>query len=220
MNRYTLYAIAALLFLGGLFATVDKGQINAMREFVGLPPLHRSEAEELSAGELQAEMARLGAMPVPGLIGDGPNLDETAEAVVACLVQQGAPEPRGGAGDGMKRYLLNLAALGMDPEAPLVEPKLRPLHPVLAAGPLAVLDDAQKGRLVPDASALLARYHRTYSDPDHPLYKGLSLHGGTFAGLDFEALTSTLASRWQPVAGCAAERALPPMAEWRRLEPG
>lgn len=220
MNRHALYALAGLLFLGGVFATVDKSQLNAMREFVGLPPLYRSEAEDLSAAELEAEMARLAAGPVPGLIDEGPTLGEAADAVVACLVQQGAPQPRGGAGTGLRRYLLNLAALGLNPDAPLVEPRLRVLHPVLATGPLAVLEDAQRGRLMPDAVALLARYHAKYSDPDHPLYKGLALHGGTFAGLDFAALTDVLGRQWRAVAGCASDRALPPMAEWRRLEPG
>lgn len=220
MNRFALYAIAGLLFLGGLFALADKGQINAMRELVGLSPLHRSEAADLSAGQIEAEMARLGAMPLPGMTGEGPTLAEAADATVACAAERTSTQPRGGAGEGARRYLLNLAALGLDPEAPLVEPRLRALHPVLATGPLAVLEDARKGLLGPDTTALLARYHEKYADPGHPLYRGLALHGGTFGGLDFEALMRALGTQWPAVADCATSRALPPMAEWRRLEPG
>lgn len=219
MNRFTLYAAAALVFLGALFATVDKGQINAMRTAVGLAPLHRSEAQELSAEALAAEMERLKALPVPGIV-EGPSQGEAAAGVVDCAAKVVGRPPQKAAAEGARRYLLALALLGLDAEAPLIEPRLRPLHPVLAIGPMAVLHEARQGRLSAGTLALLGRWHQAYSDPEHPLYKGIGLHGGTFEALDFEALTTALAERWQAVADCAEGAVLPPMAEWHRVNGG
>lgn len=217
MNRYVLYGFVTLLFLGGLFAWVDKGQINALRGLVGMAPLYRSEAADMSAAERAAEIERIAATPVPGILDAPPTLGRAAGAVIACIAGQSGRTPQPPAAAAVRRYLMVLAASGLAPQHPMVEPRLRRLHGLVGQGPMAALETAGEGRLSERERDLLGAFHAAYADPDHPLYDGLKLYGGTFDALDFEAAVKTLAERWKPVAACAVERVLPPLTEWERL---
>lgn len=217
MTRFMLYGIAALLFLGGLVAFFDKSQINAVRELVGFAPLHVSEASSLSKKETEAEMARLAAEPLPGIVDDAPSLGEAADAAVVCTAKVAKFEPRRPARAALRRYLLNLAAIGIDRKPPLVEPRLRVLRPLIGQGPMAVLDMAAKGEIGPAERDFLARYHAKYSDPEHPLYKGIELHAGTFDALEFERVTGVASGNWAAIAECTEAAILPGLVDWRRL---
>lgn len=217
MNRFVIYGFALLLFLGGLFAWLDKGQLNALRSAVGLEPLYRSEAASMSTEERAAEIERLAAMPVPGVLDDGVTLGKAATHATACISETNGRVPQKAAALAIRRYLMVLAASGTDANHPMVEPRLRPLHALTGQGAMAVLEDAREGRLTERDLKLLAEFHAVYADPDHPLYAGLKLYGGTFDALDFEAAMETLAESWQGVADCTAERTLPPLTEWERM---
>lgn len=217
MNRFVIYGIVSLLFVAGLFAWIDKGQINALRGAVGLEPLYRSEARDMSASAREAEVARLAALPVPGILDAPPTLGRASDAVIACIAGSSGRVPQRAAATAIRRYLMVLAAAGLEPAHPMVEPRLQPLYRLLGQGPMAVLETAAEGGLSARERELLARFHQVYSDPDHPLYDGLQLYGGTFDALDFEAAMETLGTAWRPVANCATARILPPLAEWKRL---
>lgn len=212
-----VYGIAALIFLGALVAFFDKSQVNAVRALVGLGALHESETRDLSVKQTEAEMAELAAMPLPGLIDGSITLGEAAAAVRACAAQAVQREAAGASGEAVERFLINLVAAGFDDNPVLIEPSLRELRMVIGRGPLALLDDARNHRLSVQEIALLDRYHETYSDPDHPLYRGLQLYGGTFDGLEFESMTKVLPSHWDSIGACSESKILPPLAEWQRL---
>ena len=212
MNRFLIYGFVSLLFLGGLIATLDRSQINAMRELVGLSPLYLSEAP---AEDVEAAVEQVAVRRVPGVLDDPPTLGDVAGAAADCVPAERLQSDSVEA--GLRRYVLALAAIGLAPDHPLVEPRFRPLHALVGQGPMAALQAAREGRLSRRERELLAEVHAAYRNPDHPLYRGLRLHGGTFDGLNFETAADAMAERWQSVAACAEERALPPLARWEPL---
>lgn len=217
MNRWMIYGFATLLFLGGLAAFMDKSQINALRGVIGLEPLHESEVADLSVRETEAWLADVGARPVPGIVDEAPPLGEAAKAAAECAAETAPRRPHGAAIEAVERYLLTLAASGIMAEPALLEPSLRDRQRVTAIGPMAVLDAARQGALTPDEAAWLARFHAAYSDPEHPLYRGLGLYDGTFDAMEFETMARNLAVDWDKVAACTEAAALPGLVEWQRV---
>lgn len=218
MNRWLIYGIVSLLFLAGLVAWFDKAQVNALRSAAGLAPLHRSEAAAMGTEQRASVLEEIAAHPVPGLVDDAPpTLGEAAEMGVVCVAELSTRPPGPAASRALRRYLLVLATTGLEPEHPVVEPRLAPLHALIGQGPMAALELARNDGLGPAGTELLAEFHRTYADPDHPLHDGLELHGGTFDALDFEAASAILLERWREVGDCVTGRLLPPLADWERL---
>lgn len=209
MNRWLIYAIVTLLFLAALVGGFDKAQVNALRAALGFAPLYLSEGPDLGAEERALLLAEVAERPMPGLVDEvPPTLGEAAELGVACLGAMSARAPGPAAGEALRRYLLALAAAGLEEPHPLVEPRLAPLHALVGQGPLAAMELARNDATGLEEAALLAEFHRTYADADHPLYDGLRLHGGTFEAMDFEAATALLAERWREVGDCVSDRLL------------
>lgn len=218
MNRFVIYGFAALLFLFGMVALFDKEQINALRQMAGFDALYDSEIEDLGADNLAAEFEWIAAAPIPGVLDEPPSLGEAADATLACLEEVGVARlPQARARRALRRYLLVLAASGLERGHPLVEPRLAGLHALTGQGPMAALESAEKDELDPEIRSLLRQFHEIYSDPDHPIYGGIGIYAGTFDGLDFQKAADALAERWPAVAACAREAALPPLTEWQRL---
>ena len=216
MNRFVIYGIVSFLFVGGLAATLDPSQINALRRAVGLGLLFDSEAPAMS-GDVAAAVEEVAAEPAPGVLGDPPTLGEVATAVAACAMSDGPQS--GPAAAALRRYVLAVAAIGLAREHPLADPRYRELYPLLAKGPMAALKEATSGTLDGTRRRAFERLHAAFRDPDHPLYRGLDVHSGTLHGLSFERAADAMADDWKAVAVCARERSMSPLAEWETLTP-
>lgn len=221
-----LIAVVLLLAIvgGALFVASDAEHLADLRASVGLglPEGERLEVRRMDPPEVEAEMARLAALPVPGVEMETPDeapptLGAMAEAAQACVAKSASVlrQPKMRAKTGLARYLLVFGAIGADPESPLLEPRFRPLTPLLAEGPEAVQAKLAEGKVAPDDVLLMAEFHRVYRDVDHPLYHGLQLYKQTFEALDFEALADTVAARPGPTLDCVIADTLPerPAAE-------
>lgn len=214
MNRFMIYGFATIVFVGALVASLERSQINAIRQAVGLDLLFESEAPAVGRG-IEEAIEEVAAEPVPGLLDDPTTLGAVAEAVAGCVPARAPPSEAVLA--GLRRYVLALAAIGLEPEHPLAEPRARALYPLLGQGPMAAVDAARSERLTARQQRLLADLHMAFRDPDHPLYRGLPLHSGTLQGMSFQEAADALAHQWQQVATCAEERTLSPLAQWEPL---
>lgn len=212
MERLIPVFLGMLLVGGGLFVLSDAERMQAARSYFGLSTKEASlnEVERLQPQAMEAEIARLSALPVPGVeVPEGAEpveLGVLASRAGDCAMVSGGSlrTPKERARAGVMRYLLVLGATAADPESPLVEPRVRPLGERLAAGPmkLAKSTDAETG-------ALLAEFHAVYRDVNHPLYHGLQLYPQTFDAMDFEKLVDRMAKSPKEILSCASAATLP-----------
>lgn len=224
MQGRLLVIVGILCLVGaGLFALSDSGRMTSMRMALGLGI--ETEVPRLEPAEIETELARLAGLPVPGVTpaadgGEVPPLGRLAEAGVRCTVETGAVvrTRKQRALMGLQRVLLVFGAIGADPETPLLEPRFRTLQPLFAEGPRALQKAVAAGTLTAGERALLADFHATYSQIEHPLFNGLELYERTFQALDFGALASALAERRDAVAGCTLADVLPPPPEPEEAE--
>lgn len=216
MSDRLLIIVVLLAAIGGtLWYVSDEARVAGLRNSLGMAQPLSTDVEKLEPEAMEAEVARLAALPVPGVRrAEGkapPEMGALAEAVADCVVDTGAVlrQPKQRARQALMRYLLVFGAVGADPSTPLLEPRFEALTPLLAAGPEDVAKRVAEGKLTAEDAALIADFHATYSNVAHPLYRGLQLYDQTFEALDFQTLLEAVVGQPLALLDCAGPRVLP-----------
>ncbi|HUF56661.1 MAG TPA: hypothetical protein VMM55_08900 [Thermohalobaculum sp.] len=202
-------AIAAVLYV--FFGAALGEFLDGARMRLWNVPEVETGVEILEPVEIHAVLAALGAQPVPGTdpeAEDRPTLDELSLAAARCTIEQtgGAPPPA--AQEALRRYLLMLGAIAVEPDTPLLEPEMAGLTPLFAQGPGEVRRSLTEGDIGEREQLLLAEFYATYAQARHPLYLDLELYDDTFPELNFQALLATVREQPEAVADCAFGRVL------------
>lgn len=202
-------AIAAVLYV--FFGAALGRFMDAARMRLWDIPEVESDVEILEPAEIHLVLRGLGDQPVPGTdpeAEDRPTLDELSLAAARCTIERtgGAPPPA--AQEALRRYLLMLGAIAVEPGTPLLEPEMDGLTPLFAQGPGEVRRSLTEGDLGERERLLLAEFNATYAQPRHPLYLDLELYDDTFPELNFQALLKTVREQPEAIADCAFGRVL------------
>ena len=216
-----------LIILGGILAVVvgalviatDDERRNHLRTTLGMAPEIVSEVDRMEPALIEDEVARLSALSVPGVKTEGldepPQMGVMADAVRQCVKSHGAmvTEPKLRARLGLMRYLLVFGSISADPDNPLLESRFEDLRPLLSEGPLTVRKRLAEGKVSEADLALIADFHATYSNINHPLFHGLQLYDKTYEALDFQKMMGKLEEHRGPIFDCAIDQVFPPKPE-------